>query len=147
MTSLLQVRASNWKYAFTLCAHMLSQIIFSINSLWLHFTGYVLIISWQFAGWQEGKWRKKYKHKTARVGIGTWQSVRTIYHSVKLHWLLQLNYLQCTVECWREYPQQIKLGMKVGLVSSFTGPVWCASLNRLILYNPTELAFVRWGKN
>lgn len=84
------------EYALTLCAHIRSQIIVSINSLWPHLTGCTkFIISWQFAGWQEGERRKKRKHKTVGVGIGTWQSVRAIYHSVKLHWLLQQNYLQC----------------------------------------------------
>lgn len=108
------------KYALTLCAHILSQIIVSINSLWPHFTEYTkFIISWQFAGWQKGERRKKCKHKTVREGIGTWQSVKAIYHSVKLHWLLQQNYLQCKnlhpkpkmAECWREYRQQIELSM------------------------------------
>lgn len=101
MICVLQVLASVCislieEYALTLYAHILSQIIVSINSLWPHFTGCTkFIISWQFAGWQEGERRRKCKHKTVGVGIGTWQSVRAIYHSVKLHWLLQQNYLQC----------------------------------------------------
>lgn len=61
MTCLLQVLASVCislieEYALTLCAHMLSQIIVSINSLWPKFTGCSkFIISWQFAGWQEAE--------------------------------------------------------------------------------------------
>lgn len=44
------------EYALTLYAHILSQIIISINSLWPHLTTYTkFIINWQFSGWQEGE--------------------------------------------------------------------------------------------
>lgn len=56
--------------ALTLYAHILSQIIVSINSLWPHFTGCTKFsISWQFAGWQEGERRgEKMQTQNSRSG-------------------------------------------------------------------------------
>lgn len=59
------------EYALTLYAHILSQIIISINSLWPHLNRYTkFIINWQFSAWQEGE-GKKCKRKVGRVGIET----------------------------------------------------------------------------
>lgn len=59
----------NWRTSLHFFAQILCQIIVSINSLWPHFTGCTrFIISWQFAGWQQGEREWKMQTQNSRSG-------------------------------------------------------------------------------